>query len=88
MNDFDNEAMLQELLDAINEPTRDDFPQPNMTVGEYASQRQITHKAAYNILERRVMEGVLTKKCGIVIGARRTCIYWKAQTLSGRSSPH
>jgi len=69
--------MLQELLDTVRPLSRDDLPQPNITVSEYAEMADVTPKVAYDHLERAVREGTVERKKGIIINSRRTSVYWK-----------
>ena len=80
MNNDDKRAILQELLDAVREPTREDYPQPNMTVNEYldlVDNPDLTKTKAYNALERKVQGGTL-KKAKVQVGDQSCNIYWKA----------
>jgi len=80
MNDEEKRAILQELLDAVREKTRTDYPQPNITVDEYLGlldNSDVTRQEAYNALERKVEDGTL-KKANVKVGDRACNIYWKA----------
>jgi hypothetical protein len=80
VNDDEKRAIFQELLDAAQEKTRADFPQPNMTVNEYLDlldNPDLTKTKAYNALERKVQGGTL-KKAKVQVGDQSCNIYWKA----------
>ena len=87
MNNEDKRAIYRELLDAIGEQMRDDFPQPNVTVEEYRAllaedlrekgiEREVTRAVAYNALEKGVRDGKLDR-ASVKIGNRPKVIYWK-----------
>jgi hypothetical protein len=76
---IDKGKMFQELLDAARPLSRDDFPQPNITVVEYAELEGVTPKVAYDHLERAVREGKLERQKDIIVNSRRTSVYWKVE---------
>lgn len=80
LSDSDKERMYQELIDAVGMSNREDFPQPNMTVTEYAQKRGIDRKIAYNALERAVRLGRLERsEENVLVGNRWRVLYWKAK---------
>jgi CRP-like cAMP-binding protein len=79
VNDEDKRTMYSELIGATRRPSRDDYPQPNITAQELAKLEGITPAAAYSRLERAFAEGTVKKaKKKIVIDDHPNCIYWMA----------
>ena len=80
MNDDDKRAIFQELIDSIRSPTREDYPQPNITVDEYAATvtEKISKASAYNALESGVRKGILKKAVDVKVGDHACNIYWRA----------
>jgi hypothetical protein len=79
VNDEDKRAMYSELIGATRRPSRDDYPQPNITARELAHLEGITPAAAYSRLEKAVEEKKVKKgKKQIVIDDHPNCIYWMA----------
>lgn len=78
MTDEEKRQMWEELLDAIREPDRTDFPMPNIIAKEYGEEVGITRNAAYRRLERAFQDGRLSKseKKALVDG-RMYHVYWK-----------
>ena len=76
--DEEKRRMYQELLDAVNPPGREQYPQPNITTAEYAKQKNITVAVAYERLERAVEDGRLKKQKRVSVDGFARTLYWKA----------
>ena len=73
MSDEDKWAILDELLHIT---TRVDFPQPNVTVKEYAERYDLKETTAANKLEALVKAKKMGKATHVRVGDHTCNIYW------------
>ena len=73
MSDAEKWAILAELLHI---PTREDHPQPNVTVKEYAEKYGLKETTAANKLEALVKSGKMKKATHVKMGSHTCNIYW------------
>ena len=84
MSDEEKRAILAQLLHI---ETREDYPQPNITVKEYMEMEGIDRVTAYGRLKVLVDKGILKKASGIKVGRRAADIYWAASLESLDTPP-
>jgi len=76
LSDEDKQAIYRELL-AI--PTREDYPQPNITVIEVMEMEGVSRATAYSRLEALVLSGKMKKADSrIKIDGHFHNVYWAA----------
>jgi hypothetical protein len=79
MTDDEKQLMWAELLEVIREPSRADYPKPNITVKECSQELQVSRHAAYRRLEKAAQDGRLVRSPEkVLIQGQRCHVYWKA----------
>ena len=73
MSDEDKLAILNDLLHIS---TREDFPQPNVTVKEYAATHGLKPVTAANKLEALTEKGLMRKATHVKVGSHSCNVYW------------